>query len=299
MNFGVLEVALSTGKSAPAPGWAYVPDITNATPQIGLQASSRRARGPATPGGSNAHETTKKQDAKVLRELLQLDRENHRDVSIPVLGRGKDGSGRVTQGKVTPAVRKILASQKTFANHLSDYEALASLPSSTSISTSQQPASPAIPSPQVSTPGLTSTGKRSHKRKEPLPPGVEPPKRSHKKKDPNAPAISTPLRNSVTPALKVEASGPPLPTEIFASSTHHHRDRRDPILHTLPLTHPHHAPRTQTAPPRPRSSAPLARPRAPHAGRNREIVGPAGAELSRGARRSHARGSEETREAVL
>ncbi|KAJ8059214.1 hypothetical protein OCU04_012185 [Sclerotinia nivalis] len=213
MNFGVLEIAPS--KAAPAPGWAYVPDISS-TPQIGLQPSSRRARGPnsAGSGALNAHETTKKQDAKILRELQLLDRENHRDVCIPVTARR---DGRVTQGKLTPAVRKILASQKTFANHLSDYEALASLPStSTSTSTTQQPASPAVSTPQASTPGpgLTSTGKRSHKRKEPLPPGIDPPKRSHKKKDPNAPIVSTPLRKSSTPSLKPEL--PPTSTPLFA-----------------------------------------------------------------------------------
>lgn len=95
MNFGVLEVALQTGKSAPAPGWAYVPDISTSTPQLGLQPSSRRARGPAASSslGANAHETSKKQDAKIVRELQMLDRENHRDVNIPVTGRGKDGKG--------------------------------------------------------------------------------------------------------------------------------------------------------------------------------------------------------------
>ena len=87
MNFGVLEIAPS--KFVPAPGYAYVPDVANA-PQIGLQPSARRARGPA--GVGLGAETTKKQDAKILRELAQLDRENHRDVNIPVTGgRGKEG----------------------------------------------------------------------------------------------------------------------------------------------------------------------------------------------------------------
>ncbi|TGO41845.1 hypothetical protein BHYA_0015g00080 [Botrytis hyacinthi] len=142
MNFGVLEIAPS--KYVPAPGYAYVPDVSN-TPQIGLQPSARRARGPA--GAGLGAETTKKQDAKILRELAQLDRENHRDVNIPVTGggRGKEG-GRGNQSKLTPSVRKILASQKTFANHLSDFEALSSLPTSTP--TTQQPAPPTLSTPK-------------------------------------------------------------------------------------------------------------------------------------------------------
>lgn len=140
-------------------------------------------------------------------------------------------------GKLTPSVRKILASQKTFANHLSDYEALALLPSNTttSINTSVPPATPTVSSPQVTTPGgygLTSTGKRSHKRKEPLPPNlnIDPPiKRSHKKKDPNAPVISTPLRKSATPAQKPE---PPNPLASIPPFT--------PFISTLnpPKSHP-------------------------------------------------------------
>ncbi|TGO08532.1 hypothetical protein BTUL_0204g00110 [Botrytis tulipae] len=235
MNFGVLEIAPS--KYVPAPGYAYVPDVSN-TPQIGLQPSARRARGPA--GAGLGAETTKKQDAKILRELAQLDRENHRDVNIPVTGggRGKE-AGRGNQSKLTPSVRKILASQKTFANHLSDFEALSSLPTSTP--TTQQPATPTLSTPTLSTPrippapGFTSTGKRSHKRKEPLPPGIDPPKRSHKKKDPNAPAISTPLRTMSTPVIKTEAettvSTPAASTQAESTFA--------PFLCSLPPPKPH------------------------------------------------------------
>ncbi|KAF5875432.1 putative hit finger domain protein [Botrytis fragariae] len=231
MNFGVLEIAPS--KYVPAPGYAYVPDVSN-TPQVGLQPSARRARGPA--GAGLGAETTKKQDAKILRELAQLDRENHRDVNIPVTGggRGKEG-GRGNQSKLTPSVRKILASQKTFANHLSDFEALSSLPTSTSTAT-VQPATPTISTPKVPpAPGFTSTGKRSHKRKEPLPPGIELPKRSHKKKDPNAPAISTPLRTISTPIVKSEPaamiSTPAISTPAESTFA--------PFLCSLPPPKPH------------------------------------------------------------
>ncbi|THV48525.1 hypothetical protein BGAL_0243g00150 [Botrytis galanthina] len=257
MNFGVLEIAPS--KYVPAPGYAYVPDVSN-TPQIGLQPSARRARGPA--GAGLGAETTKKQDAKILRELAQLDRENHRDVNIPVMGggRGKEG-GRGNQSKLTPSVRKILASQKTFANHLSDFEALSSLPTSTSTSTTQQPTPPTLSTPKVPpAPGFTSTGKRSHKRKEPLPPGIEPPKRSHKKKDPNAPATSTPLRTMSTPIIKSEAepsvSAPAgsTPTESESESAF------APFVCALPPPKPH-----------PRDSDPLLVSRVPNLPSVREM----------------------------
>ncbi|KAF7870118.1 uncharacterized protein EAF02_009308 [Botrytis sinoallii] len=100
MNFGVLEIAPS--KYVPAPGYAYVPDVSNA-PQIGLQPSARRARGPA--GAGLGAETTKKQDAKILRELAQLDRENHRDVNIPVTGGGRGKEGGEPQKKRSQRAR--------------------------------------------------------------------------------------------------------------------------------------------------------------------------------------------------
>ncbi len=90
INFGVREVVDS--RATHAPGWAYVPDTGVNALSSTLQPSSRkRARNHHT---SSAHETTAKQDAKILRELIALDRENHRDVSIPVPARQRDNSGR-------------------------------------------------------------------------------------------------------------------------------------------------------------------------------------------------------------
>ncbi|PQE03398.1 HIT zinc finger protein [Rutstroemia sp. NJR-2017a BBW] len=198
MNFGVVELA--TSRNTLAPGWAYVPDVGTNIPSSAIQPSARRAaRG--LPSAST-HETTAKQDAKILRELAALDRENHRDVNIPVPVRHRDNAGRVTHGKVTPAVRKILASQKTFANHLSDYEALAALPSSSSSqpAPAAQPAAPTtVSTPTAPAPNLAHPNKRSHKRKEPAAPAAPPEKRSHKKKDLTAPSTSTPLRQLAAP----------------------------------------------------------------------------------------------------
>lgn len=87
MNFGVLEVANS--RAAPAPGWAYVADTGSNASNRALQ-PRKRARNAAP----SQHETTEKQATKVLRELAALDRENHKDVSIPVPIRHRDNAGR-------------------------------------------------------------------------------------------------------------------------------------------------------------------------------------------------------------
>ncbi|KAE8442287.1 hypothetical protein EG329_003487 [Mollisiaceae sp. DMI_Dod_QoI] len=200
MNFGVREVALNSRANA-APGWAYIPDTGVNASVTALQPSSRkRARNQHV---ASNQETTAKQDAKILRELAALDRENHRDVSIPVPIRHRDNAGRVSHGKVTPSVRKILQSQKTFANHLSDYEALgspltASIPLTQTASIPHTPAARATPSSAAT--HLTSKGTRSHK-----------------KKDLGVVSTSTPLRkvssaSQVTPvAVKSEASTADVP----------------------------------------------------------------------------------------
>lgn len=208
INFGVREEL--TAKAAPAPGWAYVPDTGVNSSVTASQPSSRKRARNANPH-AGLHDTTAKQDAKILRELAVLDRENHRDVSIPVPIRHRDNAGRsmfgfsslqpyeddrankfdiVSHGKVTPAVRKILQSQKTFQNHLSDYEALSAL-----ASTLPQPSAPAPATPAIRSSGTaTGSGKRSHKRK-----------------DLNAPPVSTPLRRVSTPSQL--ATPPPIKSE--------------------------------------------------------------------------------------
>jgi zinc finger HIT domain-containing protein 1 len=109
-----------------------------------------------------------------------------------------------SQSKPTPGVRKILLSQKTFANHLADYEALSSLP---------QPSTPIIRTPTPSTPLLTSTLKRSHKKKDLNAP---PPQRI-----PSPLTISTP-----SPAPKHEI---PLSMGSATYPPSHPRDN-DPLL---------------------------------------------------------------------
>ena len=89
INFGVREVASNSKTLGLAPGWAYVPDTGKVN---SLQPVSRkRVR---TELGTSQHDTTAKQDAKIVRDLTALDRENHRDVSIPVPTRHRENAGR-------------------------------------------------------------------------------------------------------------------------------------------------------------------------------------------------------------
>ncbi|KAI1381718.1 hypothetical protein F4677DRAFT_986 [Hypoxylon crocopeplum] len=123
-NFGVIELAST--KTTNAPGWAYVPDTAPAiAAAVSLQSGNRKraARNQAVNTSSLYADADARQEAKLRREIEALDRDNyHRDVSIPIATKSnKPGGTR----KHTPNVRKILQSQKTFANHLDDFEALA------------------------------------------------------------------------------------------------------------------------------------------------------------------------------
>ncbi|PKY03261.1 hypothetical protein P168DRAFT_319790 [Aspergillus campestris IBT 28561] len=115
---------LPNSSSHATPGWTYVPDRRDRgfdpakaaiTPAVG------RKRGIRDPGRADL---SSRQNNAIVRHLAELDRENHKDVSIPIpVKQQKDASGRGTRGKVTSNVRRILQSQKTFRNHLDDEEA--------------------------------------------------------------------------------------------------------------------------------------------------------------------------------
>jgi zinc finger HIT domain-containing protein 1 len=88
INFGVREVANSG--AAPAPGWAYVADNGVNASATALQPSSRKRARNQLPG----HETTAQQDAKIQRYIASLQRDNFRDVSIPIPVQKRENSGR-------------------------------------------------------------------------------------------------------------------------------------------------------------------------------------------------------------
>ncbi|KAI1766179.1 hypothetical protein GGR53DRAFT_464581 [Hypoxylon sp. FL1150] len=125
-NFGVIELA--TTKTTNAPGWAYVPDTA---PSLAAAATSlqpgNRKRAARNQGGASTSalyaDADARQEAKLRREIEALDRDNyHRDAGIPIPASARRDNKGVK--KHTPNVRKILQSQKTFANHLDDFHAL-------------------------------------------------------------------------------------------------------------------------------------------------------------------------------
>ncbi|KAI9795801.1 MAG: hypothetical protein M1833_006822 [Piccolia ochrophora] len=152
-----IEVLPPTKAQASTPGWAYVPDTGYDPSKASLAPSStsrkRTTRVQKSGGGIGGSELTARQQNAILKHLVELDRDNHRDTHIPVPVKARDGAGRVSRGKLTPAVRRILTSQKTFANHLADEAAVAPA--------SQQPQNPApkdaVPSSKSKTPKTKST----------------------------------------------------------------------------------------------------------------------------------------------
>lgn len=122
---------IPNAKEARTPGWAYVADsgIDPSKQAIVPSGARKRARisyvdERAAPILQPGEVSTREQN-KINKRLAELDKENHRDVKIEVPGKPKDVSlwGIRPGGKMTLAVKKILGSQKTWANHLDDEEA--------------------------------------------------------------------------------------------------------------------------------------------------------------------------------
>lgn len=134
-----------TGKKASQPGWDYVVDTGFDPSKAPIQPTNKKRTAKASVG-----DTTAKQNNLILKRLTELDKDNTRDVHVPVPNKTKDSAGR-TKGK-TAATRKILAAQKTFANYLADEEALAALePQSTANARSKpmpRPSSQPKPKPK-------------------------------------------------------------------------------------------------------------------------------------------------------
>ncbi|PHH64198.1 hypothetical protein CDD81_4945 [Ophiocordyceps australis] len=133
-NFGVIELA--SLKTTAAPGWAYVPDTGPVGAVMAIQPTNRKRSRTAATGGLSLGDQSARQAAKVRKQVEALDRDCGKDGSIPLPAR----SGR---GKHTPTVRKIMQSQKTFANHVDDFLAMQALadvnPSTQANSSSKRP----------------------------------------------------------------------------------------------------------------------------------------------------------------
>ena len=95
------------------PGWAYVPDTG---PIAAIQPGQRkRGRDDNAFGGSSA-----KQLKAIEQRLKDLDKENYKDVPIPIPKGDRDRKGR----KMTSNVRRILGYSRNFGHYLADEEAL-------------------------------------------------------------------------------------------------------------------------------------------------------------------------------
>lgn len=75
------------------PGWTYVPDRGFDPAKAAITPSIGRKRGIRDPGGRA--DLSSRQTNAIVRHLAELDRENHRDVHIPVPAKSKE-SGRGT-----------------------------------------------------------------------------------------------------------------------------------------------------------------------------------------------------------
>ncbi|KAL2178860.1 uncharacterized protein P884DRAFT_291300 [Thermothelomyces heterothallicus CBS 202.75] len=144
-NFGVIEIASTTTKTTP--GWAYVPD-TGPTPPAALQPTNRKRAARNQPALSLS-DLSAREETRLRKDLEALDRDSNRDVNIPIPPR--PGASSKAQSKHTPNVRKILQSQKTFANHLDDYHAMLALAES-------NPAAAAALNPAQAKPSTPSAG---------------------------------------------------------------------------------------------------------------------------------------------
>ncbi|KAK8156463.1 hypothetical protein BKA80DRAFT_208494 [Phyllosticta citrichinensis] len=122
-------IPFTTGGPAPAPGWAYVPDIGYDPSKAAINPSGRKRTAARQSQHQADADLPARQQTAILKRIAELDRDNQKDVALPQ-ARGAGGGGgflkRERDGrKMTPAVRKILQSGRTFAHWLADEEALA------------------------------------------------------------------------------------------------------------------------------------------------------------------------------
>ena len=108
------ELPLSAPRQA-QPGWAYVPDTT-LNPIAAIQPGQRK-RGRT--GQPSAATTSAKQQKAIDQRLRDLEKENYKDVHIPIPKR--EGSAKAGK-KMTSNVRRILGYNRTFAHYLDDME---------------------------------------------------------------------------------------------------------------------------------------------------------------------------------
>lgn len=113
---------LPSSKDHATPGYAYVPDTGYDPSKAAIVPSGARKRARLTSAASGPDANSKdntisaRAASKIAKHIADLDRENHKDVQIVVPNKTR-GTGATT------GTRKILMSQKTWANYLADEEA--------------------------------------------------------------------------------------------------------------------------------------------------------------------------------
>ncbi|OQV08570.1 hypothetical protein CLAIMM_12823 [Cladophialophora immunda] len=114
----LIEELPVTSTARASHGWTYVPDNAAPTPTVQL-GSRKRGRDRAITHAA-AHKLSAKQEKAIQQRLNDLNKENYREVNIPIPKReGAKGKER----KTTQNVRRILAYNRTFQHYLADEEA--------------------------------------------------------------------------------------------------------------------------------------------------------------------------------
>ncbi|KAI0878939.1 hypothetical protein GGS24DRAFT_314636 [Hypoxylon argillaceum] len=216
-NFGVIELAST--KTTNAPGWAYVPDRQHHHHHASTSTTNRKRARNAANGGAplSLADANARQEVKARREIEILDRDNAREAQVAIPAKPGSGSSRAAAAaaaaakKHTPNVRKILQSQKTFANHLDDHVALLSQQQEANPSGSGTPAAPATAGAATAETTTTTTSRRPGQRQPPA--STKKPNTKREPEDVEMLDVPSPSAHAPTqqPRSAILASYPPLP----------------------------------------------------------------------------------------
>ncbi|OJD38097.1 hit finger domain [Diplodia corticola] len=156
-----IEVIPITSGAAPAPGWAYVPDTGYDPSKVAINPTARKRT--ARQDLAGAPDLTGRQQTQLHKRIAELDRENQKEVALPARTKERASTPREKAGrKMTPAVRKILQSGRTFAHWLADEEALSAQRHAAGQSSAVQTAA-ASPAPSSSAAPSGTQSSRSKK----------------------------------------------------------------------------------------------------------------------------------------
>lgn len=122
-----LIVEIQTSAKSRSVGWALVPESLAPNPaQQKLIQSDRPRQRVNRQSSSAAHsrdQISAKQERENHRRLETLRSTSSHEIAIPPVRLQGESNSRGHERKLTPAVRRILSSQKSFANHLADEDA--------------------------------------------------------------------------------------------------------------------------------------------------------------------------------